>query len=77
MCSQQDYSNINIHMLLLKQNLEFSSRRVHYESLLIVPYRRIATNLHHGVGKQKFKVCPCTVRIFEYKILNEKTLSLF
>jgi len=55
MCSQQDYSNINIHMVLLKQNLVFSSKQVHYELLLTVAYRRKATNLYHGVGKQKFK----------------------
>ena len=55
MCSQQEYSNINIHTLLLKQNLVFLSKQVHYELLLTVPYKRKATNLYHGVGKQKFK----------------------
>jgi len=40
MCCQQDYSNINIHTLLLKQNLVFSSKQVHYELILTVSYRK-------------------------------------
>jgi hypothetical protein len=59
-------------MLLSKQNLVFLSNQVHYELLLTVPYRRKASNLYHGVGKQKFKVWSCAVSKVEYKILYKK-----
>ena len=42
-------------MLLLKQNLVFLSKQVHFELPLTVPYRRKETNLCHGLEKEKFK----------------------
>ena len=76
MCSQQEYSKINIHTLLLKKILVFLCKQVHYELFLTVPCRRKSTNLCHGIGKQKFKACSCAVSIVEYKILCEKICSL-
>lgn len=62
---------------MLKQNLVYLSKQVHYELLLTVPYRRKSTNLYHGVGKQEFKAWSCAVGIAEYKILYKKICSLF
>jgi hypothetical protein len=57
---------------LLKQNLVFLTKEVNCELLLTVPYSSKATNLYHGVGKQKFKAWSCAVSIVEYKILYKK-----